>query len=158
MVYDPEAYASVGDMATWAADIIVSREPDVIIGADYMQRWWVAPRNAHANLYLHRFLRSDDDRALHDHPWSNSSLIIQGSYIEHTPEGEFLRQPGDFVERPANSLHRIELIDAQPVISLFQTGPKCREWGFACPGGWVHWRDFVGEDPTQVGRGCGEFA
>lgn len=47
------------------------RPPDVVIGGDaspYMRRWWVIPRNRRFNVYLHHFLRSDDDRALHDHP------------------------------------------------------------------------------------------
>jgi hypothetical protein len=33
---------------------------------------------------LHQFLRSDDDRDLHDHPWSFVSLILRGGYWEHT--------------------------------------------------------------------------
>lgn len=37
-------------------------------------------------------------------------------------------------------------------------GEQVREWGFACPKGWVHWRDFVdARDAGQIGRGCGEF-
>ena len=31
------------------------------------------------------------------------------------------------------------------------------EWGFHCPKGWVHWRDFTaGKDGEIVGKGCGE--
>lgn len=50
----------------WFEKIAQSRNPDFIIGgADpYMLRWWVIPRNKVFNIYLHRFLRSDDDRAL----------------------------------------------------------------------------------------------
>src|SRR5690606_8175675 len=36
------------------------------------------------NLYLHQFLRDDDDRALHDHPSCGVSFILAGGYIEHT--------------------------------------------------------------------------
>ena len=37
------------------------------------------------NLYLHEFSRSDDDRALHDHPWLfNLSVLLSGTYVEHT--------------------------------------------------------------------------
>ena len=148
-------YATLADMQAWANRIFCRRSPDVVIGDDYLRRWWVAPRNAFANVYLHEFRRSDDERALHDHPWANGSYIIEGRYIEHTPDGQFLRVAGDFVSRPAEALHRIELIGGQPAVSLFTTGPKIREWGFACPQGWRHWTEFCAEgDNTQVGRGC----
>jgi hypothetical protein len=34
---------------------------------------------------LHHILRSDDDRDLHDHPWSFLSIVLKGGYWEHTP-------------------------------------------------------------------------
>ena len=152
-----QAYATLDQMREWAAKIMLSRKPDYVIGQDYLRRWWVIPRNEFCNVYLHQFLHSDDDRALHDHPWENSSHIIDGSYIEHTPEGSFIRKAGEYVERPANALHRIELINDEPVISLFITGPKIREWGFACPQGWVPWQEFTAPgDSSQTGRGCWE--
>ena len=49
-----------------------------------MRRWWVIPRNKWFNVYLHHFLRSDDDRALHDQPWWNLSILLDGEYTEHT--------------------------------------------------------------------------
>ncbi len=150
-------YASLSDMQAWA-DSIMTRAPDFIIGDDYIRRWWVIPRNKMCNVYLHEILNSDDDRAMHDHPWANTSLLIAGSYIEHTPGGTFTRNAGDVIERAADALHRLEVIPGQRVISLFMTGPTVREWGFACPKGWVHWRDFVdARDAGQIGRGCGEF-
>jgi hypothetical protein len=148
-------YASLAEMQAWA-NSVMARDPDIVIGGDYLRRWWVVPRNEWQNVYLHDIRRSDDDRALHDHPWPNTSFLIFGCYIEHTPEGAFLRSAGDVVTRPATALHRLEVIPGMRAISLFLTGPKEREWGFACPRGWVHWRDFVGEDVGQIGRGCGE--
>lgn len=149
-------YATPEQMLIWAKGVM-RRQPDFIIGQNYLRRWFVAPRNAFANVYLHEFRRSDDDRALHDHPWPNASLVLSGRYIEHTPEGQFLRVAGDFVERPAEALHRIELIAGEPCISLFTTGPKVRDWGFACPQGWVPWQEFTAPgDSSQTGRGCGE--
>lgn len=151
-------YATVPEIETWARAIMRSRRPDFVIGADYLRRWWVVPRNEFANQYLHEIRKSDDDRALHDHPWPNSSLILAGRYIEHTPDGSFLRVAGDFVQRPAEALHRLEVIPGERAVTLFMTGPKIREWGFSCPQGWVHWKDFT--DPTdssRTGRGCGEL-
>lgn len=151
-------YATLSDLQDWAEGIM-ARDPDFIIGDNYMRRWWVIPRNAFCNVYLHDIRQSDDDRALHDHPWTNTSLLIFGSYIEHTPEGTHKRIAGQVVERPADALHRLEVVPGERVISLFITGPAVREWGFACPKGWVHWRDFVdSRDSGQIGRGCGEMA
>jgi hypothetical protein len=49
----------------------------------YMQRWWRVPRNWAMNIYYHIVRRSDDDRALHDHPWWNFSIVLDGGYFEH---------------------------------------------------------------------------
>ncbi|GFM29238.1 hypothetical protein [Novosphingobium sp. PY1] len=150
-------YATLPEMQAWA-ESIMQREPDFVIGDDYLRRWFVVPRNEQMNVYLHEIRKSDDDRALHDHPWANTSYLISGRYIEHTPQGATVRNAGDFVERSAMALHRLEVIPGERAISLFITGPKVREWGFACGHGWVHYLDFVNEDdPGQPGRGCGEY-
>ncbi|MCB1886271.1 MAG: hypothetical protein KDH20_01580 [Rhodocyclaceae bacterium] len=136
------------------------RPPDVVIGGHqrpYLLRWHVIPRNRRFNVYLHRFMRSDDDRALHDHPWWNVSILLRGRYLEHTPGSVVERRAGrlsGFAARRAEAAHRIELIDG-PVWTLFVTGPRVREWGFWCPQGWRHWKIFTSEhDSGEVGRGC----
>ena len=135
------------------------RNPDFVIGRPgdaYLERWYVVPRNRWFNVYMHHFLRSDDDRALHDHPWWSLGFILKGSYIEVTHRGQ--RRVGRFrpTFRRATHAHRVELINRQPVWTLFITGPKLREWGFHCPQGWVHWEDFCAptEHGNAVGRGC----
>lgn len=134
------------------------RKPDFIIGPHglpYLRRWWVIPRNRFFNIYLHQILKSDDDRALHDHPWINCSILLRGSYREITPRGEFVRKAGSLVFRRAKSAHRLVVEDGAEVWTLFITGPVIREWGFHCPKGWRHWKQFVNErDTGQVGRGC----
>lgn len=152
---------------------VAERRPsDVVIGGvedPYLVRWWVIPRNPVFNIYLHLFLRSDDDRALHDHPWVNCSLLLEGRYAEHlvdlavtpdVPEGTTMvaiRTAGELVFRGPRAAHRIELIDG-PVWTLFVTGPRVREWGFHCPKGWKHWQDFTAfrstGDSGRVGPGC----
>ncbi len=64
------------------------RDPDFVIGtADdpYLRRWWLIPRNPVFNLYVHHFLRSDDDRALHDHPWPSVSVILAAAISSMSP-------------------------------------------------------------------------
>ncbi len=136
------------------------REPNIRIGGGdvYLERWHVIPRNRWFNVYLHRFLRSDDDRALHDHPWVNLSVLLRGAYLEHRPGGDApaLRRAGAMVLRGPATAHRIELIEERPVWTLFLTGPKVREWGFHCPAGWRHWAVFTNaaDGGATVGRGC----
>lgn len=159
MIDKPE-YATIEDMRRWAYCLMNSRGPDFLIGpsdAPYMRRWWIIPRNEGCNVYLHEILKSDDDRALHDHPWANTSMLIEGRYKEITPEGVFERGPGDTVKRAAHAMHRLEIYPGEKAVSLFITGPKVRDWGFDCPQGWVPWQQFVSSDnPGEIGRGCGE--
>jgi len=140
-----------------------NREPDFVIGGEdnpYLLRWWLIPRNRFFNVYVHLFLRSDDDRALHDHPWASCSFLLAGSYTEHTIDAGGVRrrqvlQTGDWKLRPSGRMaHRIELHDG-PAWTLFITGPRYREWGFHCPRGWVPWHQFTdSRDKGAIGRGC----
>lgn len=116
------------------------RAPDVYIGGKtntYLRRWFVIPHNRWFNIYLHQFLRSDDDRALHDHPWWNLSWLLEGEYIEHTavrppregvmseehyewrweealkpggPRKQTHRKAGQIAFRGAKTAHRIQLM------------------------------------------------
>lgn len=149
------------------------RKPDFVIGGHdrpYMWRWWVIPRNRFFNIYLHKIMRDDDDRALHDHPWWNLSILLKGSYREVMPDLNAcatpytriadlpvvvkLRKRGSVVFRRATASHRLEVATG-PVWSLFITGPVLRRWGFHCPKGWRYYREFVAtNDAGAVGLGC----
>lgn len=136
------------------------REPDFKIGPDaenpYMLRWHLIPRNGMFNIYYHHVLHDDDDCALHDHPWPSFSYLIRGNIREVTPDGHRDLVPGDCVYREADAAHRLELL-SESAETLFVTGPVIRDWGFHCPQGWKHWKDFVDPDnPGAPGRGCGE--
>lgn len=140
-------------------DSLAGRAPDFVIGnpeAPYLIRWWMRRTKEHGSEYLHQILRDDDDRALHDHPWDSTSIVLQGTLREVLPYGERLLTPGSITSRKAEDAHRLEVVDG-PVWTLFITGPVSREWGFHCPNGWVHWEDFVdSNNPGVKGRGCGE--
>ena len=138
--------------------------PDITIGPgqgrrpDYLRRWFVIPRNPLFNIYLHEFGRSDDDRALHDHPWVSLSILLQGEYTEHRIAAGGIHQrrvhrAGAVIWRGLGYPHRTEL-HAGPVQTLFITGPRVRQWGFHCPKGWRHWREFTDPTGRSVGRGC----
>lgn len=145
--------------------IVEKRNPDVVIGGSddpYLLRWFVIPRNPIFNIYLHMFLRSDDDRALHDHPWMNLSILLEGSYTEHTIEAGgihrmVVRTAGESKFRWTGRIaHRIELTHGS-CWTLFITGPRYRHWGFHCEKqGWVHWKDFTSADGRDIGKGCNQ--
>lgn len=55
---------------------------------DYMHRWWLLEARGDKSgkaARVHHILRSDHDRALHDHPWDNCSIVLRGGYWEVTP-------------------------------------------------------------------------
>lgn len=138
----------------------IKRPPDFLIGGSaedpYMLRWFLIPRNGWFNIYLHHMRHDDDDRALHDHPWWSASLCLQGILVEHLPNDDLrVIVPGKIVFRSARHAHRLVVTSA--AWTIFVTGPRVREWGFLCPQGWRHWKDFVAQDNHgSIGRGCGE--
>lgn len=142
---------------------ITRRSPDFVIGGaerPYLRRWFVIPRNRFFNVYLHCFMRSDDDRALHDHPWANASILLRGQYVEHTIKAggiqcrETLKAGAVRVRLSGRLAHRVEVTG--PCWTLFITGPRYREWGFHCPDrSWVHWKQFTAADNAgDIGNGC----
>jgi len=112
-------------------------------GSDYLVRRYLLPRNKLLNIYLHRFLGSDDDRALHDHPWYSISCVLKGRLIEHRSDGSTREiRRGKIAIRSPRFQHRIELPDGETAKTLFITGPVVRTWGFVCPQGWISWREY----------------
>lgn len=149
----------------------------------YMERYWVKRptvetegsegRNEWA-ARIHVIKASDKDRHLHDHPWWNVSIILQGSYLEEVPVSQSqhpvydqnyimsyaagddlegasttfkLRKPGDVIFRGASTRHRLHLIDG-PVYSLFFMGPVKQMWGFYTPDGKIPFREYL-ENPEK---------
>jgi len=153
---------------------LLSGNPHFVIGnanSPYLLRWYLIPRNPWLNVYLHKFLRDDDDRALHDHPWWFVSFLIWGRYDEIVSDDgtqAIYRNAPSVAFRKAEHRHRVVLprvidIDEtgkpvesrKPAWTIIVTGSKTREWGFWCPNGFVPWNIFCDrEDTGSVGRGC----
>lgn len=158
--------------------------PDFVVknhGTVYLNRWYLTPWSewrargkkptltqrlwaSLPSVYLHQFLSSDEDRALHDHPWFNISFLLKGSYVEETiaAGGIHYRKirhawtlSGVKFRSPWTA-HRVELIEGRPCWSLFITGPVVRTWGFHCPQGWRRWTEFVSrsDNSNDIGPGC----
>lgn len=156
-------------------------------GSLYMQRWWLRKppgHGAHESTYdnkksgigirIHRIMRSDRGRDLHDHPWTNISIVLRGGYWEILPiyQGQdphfdahaykrIWRGPGSIVIRRAGTRHRLEVQQGRSAWSLFIMGPWQRDWGFHTPFAWVYWRNYIGlergedEHETRVARDIG---
>jgi len=131
------------------------RKPDEVIGENYMRRWHIRRSRNSWNLYLHRYDGSDDDRALHDHPWRSVGIVLWGRLYEITEQGEQRLWPFIPKYRRAEYAHRLSL-KSKLAFTLFITFKKEREWGFLCPKGWVHWRDFTDTTGQNTGKGCGD--
>lgn len=120
----------------------------VIIGRidnPLMIRWALFRVDA-IGIYIHKFCRSDYERALHDHPWPFISVILRGGYFEthnQTLDGKITsewRAPGSVLLRPAEWRHRVEIDPGKTSWSLVIVGRRSRAWGFFLDSGWCWWR------------------
>ncbi len=133
--------AAVCDRLASALERIGARRPYLHLEG-YMERFWIL-RTPWLSARLHRILRSDHDRDLHDHPWDYASVILRGGYWEVTADGKRWYGPGSVVFRRAGHLHRLVLPDGAPATTLFIHRRKRRDWGFRTATGWVDWRTYV---------------
>jgi hypothetical protein len=152
------------------------RKPDLVIGDPPQTLRWHLFHRWGLQVSLHRWLKSDTDRALHDHSADNISILLSGCYIEwfFTPSSDPRWRPDvpfpayerrvriPFVPyfRKAETPHRVELVNG-PVWTLWIRFKPRREWGFWCPKGWKYWREYVAEREgyyktgvSTVGKGC----
>jgi hypothetical protein len=106
-------------------------------GEPYLERYYLAGAFGwHA--YLHRFVDSDPDRGLHDHPWGRAlSLVLSGGYEEiragaggtGDPRIRFVR-PWRINRLKGRDFHRVVLRGGRPAWTLFLHGPRRKGWGF----------------------------
>jgi len=112
----------------------------------YLRRYYIYRGKHRPHIYLHHIVRSDYERACHDHPWDFISFILKGGYTEicEYPETAFgaaqttrkWKRPGTFIRHKATDFHRLEL--KAPAWSLVFSGKKTRIWGFNTPDkGWI---------------------
>lgn len=113
-------------------------------GSLYLRRYYLYRGKHRPHIYLHHIMRSDYDRALHDHPWPFTSFMLWGGYTEVVPfKGtstavvEHKYHAPAIIRHKATDRHR--LILQAPVWTLVFAGPREREWGFWTEQGWVKW-------------------
>lgn len=129
-------------------------------GSPYLIRWALHLPRGYA-IYLHKMVREDFGRELHDHPWRFLTLILKGGYLEE------YRKPGDPVRlpfsgrmatprvrvnvpgmirlNPAHHMHRVfSLCGRGPCWTLVLRGRSKREWGFETDCGWMPHDKYIG--------------
>lgn len=144
-------------------------------GTLYMERYWLVPRfmltrvpdglgwelkpwaKTWPTLRIHHIHTPDNDRHMHNHPWSFISLVLRGGYEEHRPLIEDperplfalngreyhtlnVRKPGSVALRFTTDRHLIAKVDVGGAITLVGTAGKAQAWGFFTETGYVPWR------------------
>jgi len=110
----------IGNFISW-------KEPLGEGDCPYVIRWKL-------NLYLfsiriHHFVRSDDKRAFHDHPFSFITLVLKGHYWDNNQTGAELMDAGTIKYRPSHYRHSV-VVPEGGVWTLLLTGREKRDWGF----------------------------
>ncbi len=95
------------------------------------------------SIFLHHLMASDEDRALHDHPWTFVTMLLSGGYWEHTTTQRLWRRRFSILYRPAEWQHRLEL--DKPVWTLVVKFRSRRDWGFITKTGWQKWTAYLVE-------------
>lgn len=87
-------------------------------------------------LYLHRFVTSDGERWLHDHPFGALAVVMAGGYVEEVLPAlgaearGYRRRLWNWI--PARKFHRISSVITD-TWTLFVHGPHRKGWGFLDP-------------------------
>lgn len=133
----------------------------------YMERFWLKEfsKGRPLSMRLHHIRRSDSDRAFHDHPWENISIILSGEMTEVVPLDQsqscmldqtkysrFIRRPGDVIARKATDRHRLIIPEGSSVYTLFIMGAYEQQWGFYDVhfGRKIPWREYLGLKPGDL--------
>jgi len=107
-------------------------------GKPYLERYYIFHSDRFKKIpgiYLHKFLSSDEDEELHNHPWGSSvSFILTGGYIEERRNDKrrvVIKDvlPGSINYINHDDFHRVDLIKNY-AWTLFMSGNREQDWGF----------------------------
>lgn len=135
--------------------------------------WFFLKNPKLEDLYLHKMLKSDDDKDPHDHPWDFDTTILWNGYddesyraykcikvsynkdglIDKEITGKF--RNGPYVDsltflnrrkRSAEWCHQVKKHNDKPTWTLVRRGPYRREWNFMDEkGNLIMWREYLNE-------------
>lgn len=81
------------------------------------------------SIRIHQWIRSDDKRFMHDHPWWFITFVLKGSYVDISPNGEDQLNQFSFRYRKANYQHYVD-VPKSGAVTILLTGKRERRWGF----------------------------
>jgi len=104
-------------------------------GEPYLERYHLFRLPGGGGAYIHRFLSSDPDRGLHDHPWERAlGIVLSGGYLEQRKSGADVTErrlgAGSINRLTGDDFHRIVLPGKQQAWTFFMHSAKVRDWGF----------------------------
>ncbi|MGH8002277.1 MAG: hypothetical protein ACREPR_23325 [Brasilonema sp.] len=87
------------------------------------------PPNRWFNITLNHILERPEwyKGVLHNHPWSNMSIILKGGYWEKTKNGVNWYGLGSIIFRSAHKHHCIWIKDGQQAWTIFIHGPMVKK-------------------------------
>lgn len=114
-----------------------------VVDEDTRAGWWLERLTGYASIRLHRIMRPDHDRDLHNHPFAYRTFILRGFYTETYADGldgapcgrGLLR--GDTATGSPRHYHRIDAVSEGGVWTLFCMTRNTDKWGFAVGGRFV---------------------
>lgn len=123
----------------WLTGRLPARAIDGDDGEPYLERYFLFDFLG-VKAYIHRFVASDPDRGLHDHPWGRSlSLVLVGGYREVRRRGTQAArcrslEPWRLNYIRGSDFHRIVLDPGEEAWTLFLHGARTKGWGFLING------------------------
>lgn len=104
-------------------------------GEPYLERYHLFRLPGGGGAYIHRFLASDPDRGLHDHPWQRAlGMVLSGGYLEQRLEDDAVIErilgPGRLNRLTGKDFHRIVLPGGREAWTFFMHSGTVKDWGF----------------------------
>lgn len=90
---------------------------------------------------LHVIRNHDEDKHLHDHPFSFVSFVLWGWYDERRGDS-YVQQVRWFNKCPMHETHRIVAKSHRSVVTLVFTKGRARDWGYSVDGWWIQWQKY----------------
>ena len=110
-------------------------------GVVHFRRWELI-KTRWFSIWLHGIYEADKDLHLHNHPWDYKSVVLKGSYIEETNDGQNTLKPGTFTSRNGAQFHKIKKLLTKKVYTLFMVSPVRRDWGYIVNGRFIQHEDY----------------
>lgn len=81
------------------------------------------------SIRFHKWIRSDDKRYMHDHPWWFITFVLRGSYTDVSDNSSDTLKRFSLRYRPSLHKHYVDIPKGGCFTILF-TGKPHRNWGF----------------------------